>query len=139
MSRNFVRWIAVFLGITGIATVVYVLLQIPPYQSDGALDILAVFLLFLGLLSGLTGIGTLLALSLHRRWPGLSGAKLGKNNGVIRLVTLAALRQGFLASVSLCAILLFSMLRILDSIFIFVIFLLVGLVETYFQSLEHAS
>ena len=136
MSQTFVRATASFFLILGLAAVGFVMIQLSPYQSSGALDLLAVALLFLGLLVGLTGVCTLLALSIHRRWPAIAGAVPGKSTKETKLFPSAALRQGFLASLSLCAIMLFSMPKILDSIFIFVVFLLAGLIEAYFQSLE---
>ena len=135
MSQTTVRLIATFLLILGTGVAGYILFQIPPYQSSGSLDFFAVGLFFFGLLVGLTGACSLLTLTLHQRWPALAGLHPTANRPIIQSNPTVSLRQGFLISISLCAILLFSMLQILDSIFVFVVFLLAGLIETYFQSL----
>lgn len=135
MSQTTVRLIATLLLLIGAGIAGYILFQIPPYQSSGTLDVFAVGLFFFGLLVGLTGICTLLTLTLHQRWPALAGVHPTANRPIVQPNPNVSLRQGFLASISLCAILLFSMLQILDSIFVFVVLLLSGLIETYFQSL----
>lgn len=139
MSAMFVRVIAGLLFVTGFMAVTYIAVQIPPYQSSGALDLVAVALLFIALLCGMTGLLTLIAFSCHRRWPALTGNFPGKKYQPYFTAASVALRQGFLLSFSLCAVLLFSMLKIIDSIFIFVIFLLSGLIEAYFQSFNRRA
>lgn len=139
MSATLVRLSGALLLILGVVLSAYIITQIPPYQSGGSLDLLAVALLYVGLLLGLWGLGTLIALWLHRRWPALAGSIEKKGSKKNRARPATALRQGFLSSFSLCAIALFSMLHILDSIFVFVIILISGLLETYFQSLERKT
>ena len=136
MSQTAMRVIATLFLLTGFAATGFIATQVSPYQSSGSLDLPAVALLFIGLLVGLTGLSTLLTLALHRRWPALAGVYPKANGALPQISATVSLRQGFLFSLSLCAILLFSMLQILDSIFIFVVFLLSGLIETYFQSLK---
>lgn len=136
MSQTAMRVIATLFLLIGFAATGFIATQVSPYQSSGSLDLPAVALLFIGLLVGLTGLSTLLTLALHRRWPALAGVYPKANGALPQISATVSLRQGFLFSLSLCAILLFSMLQILDSIFIFVVFLLSGLIETYFQSLK---
>ncbi len=140
MSRSFVRFWSNFFVVIGAGLLAYLFYQVPPRQSDGTLDGLAIGLFFVAFLLFLFGAATLAALALHRRWPTLAGIQVANAqppNPAPSTVPSGnvALRQGFLTSLSLCAIILFTMLGILDSIFVFVVFLIAGLIEVYFQNL----
>jgi hypothetical protein len=131
MTSTQVRFLATLLALVGGGILAYLLWQVPPRQSNGQLDLPALALFFGGLWMLTTGLVSLLADRLHRRWPALAG-HLGVDP---RFRTAgAALRQGALLALALCLVAAFAFLRILDIIFVLVILLLVGLVEAYFQS-----
>jgi hypothetical protein len=119
---------AVLMTLVGGGTLTHTMLYLPPRQPDGSLD-RPVFVLFLvGLLLVVTGIGALVALALHRRYPALAGAS--RNRAPAAAV---GLRQGFLLGCALVAYLLLAFFQIFDVIFLLAIPLLGGLLEAYLQ------
>lgn len=121
-------WVGLLL-LAGGGGVGYLLTSMPPRQSDGQLNTPLVALFFLALLLLLTGLGAGVALLLQQRWPALGGAKRYKapQPGF-------ALRQGFLLACAVLANLLLALFRMFDIVFVLVLLLLAGLIETYLQS-----
>ena len=129
MTRGQVLVWSIFLILVGGGTLGYLLQNIPPTAPDGQweLPVIALFIAALALL--VSGVGALIALRLHQRWPTIGGAQRQASPKPE-----TALRQGFLLSVAITAIALLALLRILDLTFILVTFLLIGLVEAYLQN-----
>jgi len=107
----------------------YLLQNIPPTRPDGKWDLPIITLFMAALALLVSGVGALVALRLHQRWPAMGGAQ---RQATLRPET--ALRQGFLLSGAVTAIALFALLHMLDITFILVICLLLGLMEAYLQN-----
>ena len=114
---------------SGLALLGYLLLSVPPTDSNGALDVPAVVLFFIGLGLAGAGFGTLVAAILQRQWPALAGgaADQGPAWGV-------ALRQGVLFAAALLALAGLALFQQLDFAFVAVTLVMVGLVEAFIQS-----
>lgn len=121
-------WSSILITVGG-GTLGYLLQSIPPTLSSGQwnLPVITLFMAALALL--VSGIGALVALRLHQRWPAMGGAQRQA-----ALKPEIALRQGSLLSGAVIAIALFALLHMLDITFILVICLLLGLVEAYLQN-----
>ncbi len=129
MTRTQAIGWSIFLILGGGSVGAYLLQVVPPTTLDGQwnLPVIVLFILALALLS--SGLGTLSALALHKRWPALGGVR-----PYVQPKPEIALRQGMLLGVLLTAIALFALLRTLDATFILVTCLLLGLVEAYLQN-----
>lgn len=128
MTRTWVVFWSLLCLLAGGALVVYLLVAVSPRTADNQLSLPAVLAFFAGLLALCFGIGSLLALALHRRWPALAGAHDERANPTV------ALRQGILLSVSVLLLIFLGFLRLFDAAFILVALVLVGLLEAFFQS-----
>jgi hypothetical protein len=122
-----ISW-SLLLMLAGSSALAYLLTSVSPHLSDGQLDLPMLVLFLLALLLLVTGVGTAVALLIHRQWPSLGGSKrrsLSKPN--------VALRQGFLFACAIIANLLLALFQMFDLVFVLVLLLLAGLVEAYLQ------
>jgi hypothetical protein len=106
----------------------YLLLNHSPWQPDGNLNIPLIALFLGALFWAATGLGAVVALILHRRFPLLGG---GSRYSAAR--PHFALRQGFLFACVLLANALLAFFALHDVIFLLATPLLAGLVEAYLQ------
>ena len=132
MSRAQATILGIFLLLCGAGLGGYVLLVLPPYLAANTVNSAALILLLVGLFLAVTGLGTLLALLLHRRWPLLAGQaprRPGKPPPAR-----AAIRQGLLLGLTVVILATLSALGALDIIIVLVTLLLAGLVEAFAQA-----
>ena len=76
------------------------------------------------------GFGSLMALALHSRWPVLAGVRDRRRSASPSV----AVRQGALLALAIGVIVLLAYLNFLDMVFVFVSFVLIGLLEAFLQS-----
>jgi hypothetical protein len=133
MSRRRAGSIALIAALVGAALLVYVLRAVPPYNADERLSAMALLLFFSAVFLAMAGVGTLVALLLHRRWPALAGSVSPRARRKESL-TEAALRQGILVGLVAAVITALSMLRVLDVAVLIVTLVVAGLIEAYAQS-----
>ncbi len=107
----------------------YLLWRIPPTFASAQwnLPVIALFLAALALFS--SGMGAIIALALHRRWPALSGVRAHRAPQPE-----TAVRQCVWVGISITIWALLALLRMVDITFILVTVSLVGLLETFIQS-----
>jgi hypothetical protein len=129
-GRRQVMSLATLAAGAGILLLLYVLWTVPPWLPDGQINLLAVILVFLGLLSLVFGIGSLVALALHRRWPALAGVRDRRR----RADPWVAARQGTLLALAVGVMLLLTRLQMMDIAFALVTLVLAGLIEGFFQN-----
>jgi ABC-type branched-subunit amino acid transport system permease subunit len=122
--------ISTIAAVVGALLLVYVLAALPPWLPNGDMNNAALILFFLGLLALVFGLGSLVALALHRRWPNLAGVRDPRR----RADPWVAARQGLLLAVAVGVMLLLALLRMLDIAFALVTLVLAGLVEGFFQN-----
>ncbi len=108
---------------------VYVVLRVPPLLPDGQANKAALLLALICLLLLAGGLGALAALALHKRWPGLAGARRRT-----RSRPAVALRQGALIALWAGIIVLLAYARMLDAAYFIVTTLLMILLEAFWQS-----
>ena len=109
----------------------YLLQGIPPFLPDGQLNIAAILLFFVALFGFAAGVGVLITLQLHQRWPGLTGQPFYKPDPII------AIRQGGLFALAVDTIALLAFFQLNDLAFVTVVILLIILFETFLQSRFH--
>jgi hypothetical protein len=129
------RW-ATLAALGGGALLAYLAWAVPPRGADGAANVVALAAAFVALLALASGLGTVAALALHRRWPSLAGVERGTSRRIPRPAT--ALRQGVLAGVAAAALAGLSALGLLDPAFAIATLLLLGLIEAFWQSQDAA-
>jgi hypothetical protein len=122
-----VAW-SLFFTLAGGGLFGYLLVYHSPWQPDGSLNSPLVVLFMGALLFAATGLGAIVALVLHRRFPGIGG---GSRYSAPR--PQFALRQGFLFACVLLANALLAFFGLFDVIFLLATPLLAGLVEAYLQ------
>lgn len=132
MSQTRATVLAIVGVLAGSALLVYVLRNVSPYQADEQLSLTALLSFFAGIFLLAGGAGSLIALTLHRRWPALAGGKRRPRNQSPPAE--AALRQGILAGIVTMTLVGLSILRVLDVAVLIVTLLLAGLVEAYVQN-----
>jgi len=133
MSRTQVTLLAITGTLGGAAALAYVLATVPPYTPDHQLSATALLYFFGALFLVTAGVGSLVALALHQRWPALAGRRRTSRPSQ-RQASDGALRQGILFGVTVATLTALSILRILDVTFALVTLLLVGLIEAYAQT-----
>lgn len=132
MSHTRATLLAVVGALAGGALLSYLLVTTRPYAADEELNLWAVLAFLTGIFLLLTGVGGLLALALHRRWPALAGARTRQRR---RMPTgEAALRQGALLGVVAVVLAVLAMLQVLDVAVFMVTLLMAGLIEAFVQS-----
>jgi succinate dehydrogenase hydrophobic anchor subunit len=129
-ARRQVMSVATLAAVTGVALLVYLLWAVPPTLPSGQTNNAALLLFLLGMLALVFGLGALVALALHRRWPGLAGVRDPRR----RADPWVAARQGVLLSLAVGVMLLLTLLRMLDVAFALVTLVLAGLIEGFFQN-----
>lgn len=133
MSRLLVTLMAVAGLLGGAVVLAYVLASVPPYTPNHQLSAPALLLFFAAVFLMTAGLGSLVALSLHQRWPALAGRRAALRPGQ-RPNGDGALRQGILLGITIAILTALSILRILDITFALVTLLLAGLIEAYAQT-----
>ena len=137
MTRNQVaRW-ATLAALGGGALFAYLVWAVPPQTAEGAANVPALAGAFLALAALAGGLGAIVALALHRRWPALAGVDRKRTGGATARATArpaVALRQGALVGVAAAALAGLSALEMLDPAFAIATLLLLGLVEAFWQS-----
>jgi ABC-type branched-subunit amino acid transport system permease subunit len=122
--------LATLTTVAGSLLLFYVFWDVPPWLPSGETNNAALLLLFLGLLTLVFGLGTLVALALHRRWPALAGVRDVRR----RADPWVAARQGVLLALAVGVMLLLTLMRMLDIAFALVTLVLAGLIEGFFQN-----
>lgn len=122
--------IATIAALAGGMLLGYLLWAVPPTLPDGEVNTAALILFLVGLLALIFGVGTLVALALHRRWPGLAGIRDKRR----RPQPWVAMRQGLLLAAALGVLLMLALWSSLDIAFVFVTLVLAGLLEGFLQS-----
>lgn len=110
----------------------YLVMNISPYSAEGRLNAVALlaFMLALFLLAG--GLGGLIALHLHERWPTLAGIRVRRPQQPLPVEP--ALRQGILVGLLAVVWAALAIARMLDIAVLLVTLLIAGLAEAYAQS-----
>jgi hypothetical protein len=129
-GRRQVMSMAALAAAVGMALLAYLLWAVPPTLPDGQVNNAALLLFLLGLLALVFGLGSLAALALHRRWPGLAGVRDPRR----RPDPWVAARQGLLLALAVDTMLLLSLFQMLDAAFALVTLVLAGLIEGFFQN-----
>jgi hypothetical protein len=122
--------IAAIAAVVGALLLFYVLAAVSPWLDNGQMNNAGVLLFFLGLLALVFGLGSLLALALHRRWPALAGVRDPRR----RADPWVAVRQGLLLSLAVGIMLFLALMQKLDVAFALVTLVVAGLVEGFFQN-----
>lgn len=122
--------VATIAAIAGMALLGYILWAVPPTHPSGQINNAAVLLFLLGMLASVFGLGTLVALALHRRWPALAGVRDPRR----RADPWVAARQGVLLALAVGVMLVLTLTRMLDLAFAMVTLVLAGLIEGFFQN-----
>jgi hypothetical protein len=108
----------------------YLLYAVPPVLPGGEINSAALILFLTALLALIFGLGCLVALALHRRWPGLAGIRDPRR----RADPWVAARQGLLLTLAVGVMLVLALLQMLDVAFALVTLVLAGLIEGFFQN-----
>jgi hypothetical protein len=115
----------------GAGALYFLLSSVPPTATTGVINVPAVLGFFGSALLLLGGVGTMVALPLHDRWPALAG--VGRRS-LAGPPPEAALRQGLLFALAVCILLLLAMLDMFDPAFVLAVLMLTGLLEAFWQS-----
>jgi hypothetical protein len=129
-GRRQVMTIAALAAVVGLLLLLYVLWAVPPWLPSGQTNNAAIILFLFGLLALVFGLGSLVALALHRRWPALAGVRDSRR----RPDPWVAMRQGTLLALAIGVMLLLTLVRMLDIAFALVTLVLAGLIEGFFQN-----
>jgi ABC-type branched-subunit amino acid transport system permease subunit len=122
--------VATIAAVAGVALLIYLLWAVPPVLPNQQPNNAALLLFLLGMLALVFGLGALVALALHRRWPGLAGVRDARR----RPDPWVAARQGVLLALAVGVMLLLTLMRMLDIAFALVTLVLAGLIEGFFQN-----
>ena len=129
-ARRQVMSVATLAAVAGTALLIYLLWGVPPTLPSGQTNNAALLLFLLGMLALVFGLGSLVALALHRRWPNLAGVRDPRR----RADPWVAARQGVLLALAVGIMLLLILLRMLDVAFALVTLVVAGLIEGFFQN-----
>jgi MFS family permease len=132
MTRRRAKWSTALASFIGGGSLIYLVMNVSPYAAEGRLNpaALLAFMLALFLLAG--GLGGLIALRLHERWPTLAGVKTRRLQQPLPVEP--ALRQGILVGLVAVVWAALAMARMLDIAVLLVTLLIAGLAEAYVQS-----
>jgi hypothetical protein len=122
--------LATVAGAAGALLLFSVLAAMPPWFPNGEQNNAAVVLFFLGVAALVFGLGSLVALAIHRRWPALAGVRDPRR----RPDPWVATRQGVLLALAIDVILLLTLMQMIDIAFALVTLVLAGLIEGFFQN-----
>jgi hypothetical protein len=129
-GRRQVMSVATLSALAGLGLLLYLLWAVPPTFDSGQSNNAAVLLFLMGIFALVFGLGSLVALAIHRRWPGLAGVRDPRR----RPDPWVAARQGTLLALAVVVMLLLTLLRMLDVAFALVTLVLAGLIEGFFQN-----
>ena len=129
-ARRQVMSVASAAAVAGVLLLGYLLWAVPPTLPSGQTNNAALLLFLMGLLALVFGLGALVALALHRRWPGLAGVRDPRR----RPDPWVAARQGVLLALAVGVMLLLTLVQMLDVAFALVTLVVAGLVEGFFQN-----
>jgi hypothetical protein len=132
MTRSQAAVWASIAAIIGAAILYRLVSAVSPFVAEGQVNLPALLGFYAGVLLFFSGIGCVLALALHERWPALAG--VDPNHPASSPAPEAAIRQGILLGVSVAALLILSMFKLVDPAFILVSIVLAGLMEVMWQS-----
>lgn len=121
------RWLFL-LCMTSSSILTYVMWRVSPFTDYPRINIPVIIIFFITVFVSASTIFALVGLRLHKRWPMLAGARGKTPEPTI------AVRQGLLFGLALIVIALLALVQMIDIIFVLVIFLLMGLLEGFFQS-----
>lgn len=119
--------------ISGVALLGYLLLDVPPISSEGAINTPAFLLLLIGCLLATGSLGVMVALQFQRRLVQPPGRRQGARSRKQPHVT-AALRQGLIFGVTCTVLIGLAIAHLLDIIIALVVLLLAGFVEAFAQA-----
>ncbi|MCS6828581.1 MAG: hypothetical protein NZ553_18350 [Caldilinea sp.] len=122
----------IFSSLIGGGVLFYLVMNVSPYAADGRLNPVALLSFMLALFLLVGGLGGLIALRLHARWPGLAGVKTRRLQQPLPVEP--ALRQGILIGLTVVVWTALAMARMLDIAVLLVTLLIAGLAEAYAQS-----
>lgn len=117
-------------AVTGATLLAYLLWAVPPILPGGVVNTAALILFVMGMVALVFGLGSLVALALHRRWPGLAGARDRRR----KPKPWVAMRQGLLLALAVGVMLYLTLMRMLDVAFALVTLVLAGLIEGFLQN-----
>lgn len=129
-ARRQVMTLAGLAFVLGMLLLSYLLWAVPPLLPTGELNSAALILFLAALLALIFGLGCLVALALHRRWPGLAGVRDARR----RADPWVAARQGLLLTLAVAVMVVLALLQMLDVAFALVTLVLAGLIEGFFQN-----
>ena len=129
-ARRQVMSVASAAAAVGVLLLGYLLWAVPPILPTGQTNNAALLLFLLGLLALVFGLGALVALALHRRWPSLAGVRDPRR----RPDPWVAARQGVLLALAVGVMLLLTLMHMLDVAFALVTLVVAGLIEGFFQN-----
>ena len=124
-------------GLSGVGIVVggglliFLVTTVSPWLSEREPNAAALLMALVSTMLLVGGAGAMLALALHRRWPGLAGAPV---DGSALPEPAVALRQGTLLAVGAGFVLILAYRDMLDAAFFLVTLLLLVLFEAFVQS-----
>lgn len=116
----------------GGGSLIYLVMNVSPYAAEGRLNPAALLAFMLALFLLVGGLGGLIALRLHERWPALAGVKAHRLRQPLPVEP--ALRQGILAGLVAVVWAALAVARMLDIAVLLVTLLVAGLAEAYVQS-----
>lgn len=117
--------------LVGGGLLVFLVTTVSPWLSEREPNAAALLMALLSTMLLVGGAGAMLALALHRRWPGLAGSP---RDGSVAPEPGVALRQGALLAVGAGFVLILAYRDILDAAFFVVTILLLVLFEAFLQS-----
>lgn len=113
----------------GLAICGYLVVEVSPFEASGQDNREAIFTMFIGLFTLATGIGSLLAYKLHRRWPILGG---GADEDL-------SFRHGVLTGIGAFMMALLALYDMLDFAMAASVVTLLIFLESYLQNRRRAS
>jgi hypothetical protein len=117
--------------ILGSALLGILLWRVPPtFTPGGDVNWVAIALFLTGLLAVVFGLGALVALALHGRWPELAGWRERRSRPDPGI----AMRQGALLTLAVAVLAILALRGLLDLAFALVTLVITGLIEAFIQN-----